>query len=273
MAHPISLWVLLPILGVVATAVGLAFRSMSNLQRALVTGALGIHLAGFWFMGRLPKEKKYDSVAIALAEAKKKPEPPKKDQPPPPKVDPPKTPEAKQAKAAPNPEPKLPEAAPPPPANAAPANDGPPGMEGFQDLGLALGGGGGGGMAVPTGGGRGSGPATPQPTATQKTVKALAPVAADECSEELVKPTLDHQVQPAYSQEARAASIEGVVKLELTIDASGHVVGVKVVKGLGYGLDEAAVAAAKQWTFKPATKCGKPVASVVKPGVRFELGS
>ncbi len=129
-------------------------------------------------------------------------------------------------------------------------------------------------MAVAAGGGaRNGAQPTPQPTATQKTVKALAPVAADECSEELVKPTLDHQVQPAYSSEARNPSIEGVGKLELTVDAAGHVVEVKIVKGLGYGLDEAAVAAAKQWTFKPATKCGKPVATVVKPGVRFELGS
>ena len=245
---------------------------MTKLQWALVAGSLALHGAGWIAMGGLSKEKKYDSVAIALAEAKKKPEPPKKDVPPPKPIDPPKAPEVKQAKAAPNPEPQLPDT-PPPPANAGPVSDGPPGMEGFQDLGLSLGGGGG-GMAVPTGGGHGAGgPATPQPTATQKPVKALAPVAADECSEELVKAKLDHQVQPAYSQEARAASIEGVVKLELTIDAAGHVVGVKVVKGLGYGLDDAAVAAAKQWTFQPATKCGKPVASVVKPGVRFELGS
>jgi protein TonB len=48
---------------------------------------------------------------------------------------------------------------------------------------------------------------------------------------------------------------------------------VRVIKGLGFGLDEAAVAAAKQWTFKPATRCGKPVAYTVKPGVRFQLGS
>lgn len=243
---------------------------MTRLQWILVGGSLAVHLGGFVWMGLLPKEKKTDSVAIALAEVKKK-EPPKKEQPPaaPPK-DLPKT-QAKAAKAAPPVEPKLPDAPlPPPPSNAA--SDAPPGMEGFENLGLALGGGGGGGMTVPVGGHRPAGPA-PTTTATTKTVRALAPTAADECSEEVVKAKLDRQVQPAYSQEARAGNVEGVVKLEITLDANGHVVSVRVLKGLGFGLDEAAVAAAKQWTFLPATRCGKPVSSVIKPGVRFQLGS
>lgn len=244
---------------------------MTRLQWILVGGSLAVHLGGFVWMGILPKEKKTDSVAIALAEAKKK-DPPKKEQPPPPPPkDLPKT-QAKAAKAAPPVEPKLPDAPPPPPSTNA-ASDAPAGMDGFENLGLSLGGGSGGGMAVPAGGGhRAAGPA-PTTTATTRTVRALAPAAADECTEEVVKAKLDHQVQPAYSQEARAGNVEGVVKLEVTLDAAGHVVSVRVLKGLGFGLDEAAISAAKQWTFLPATRCGKPVSSVIKPGVRFQLGS
>ena len=243
---------------------------MTRLQWILIGGSLAVHLGGFVWMGLLPKEKKTDSVAIALAEAKKK-EPPKQDQPPPPPPkDLPKT-QAKAAKAAPPVEAKLPDTPPPSPANAA--SDAPPGMDGFENLGLSLGGGSGGGMAVPVGGGHHAAGPAPTTTATTKTVRALAPAAADECTEEVVKAKLDHQVQPTYSQEARAGNVEGVVKLEITLDANGHVVSVRVVKGLGFGLDEAAVAAAKQWTFLPATHCGKAVSSVIKPGVRFQLGS
>jgi protein TonB len=42
-----------------------------------------------------------------------------------------------------------------------------------------------------------------------------------------------------------------------------------VLKGLGFGLDEAATQAAKQYVFKPATKCGKPVPTTIKLGVNF----
>ena len=103
-------------------------------------------------------------------------------------------------------------------------------------------------------------------------MKELAPV-ADECHEDPIKPKLDQQTQPAYTSEGRQASIEGVVKLEISVDENGRVTQVRVLKGLGYGLDESAVAAARQWTFKPATKCGKAIPYTVKPGVRFQLGS
>lgn len=247
---------------------------MKHLRTVLVSGSLALHVGAYVGMALLPKEKKTDTVAIALAEAKKKeeadkPKPP--EPPPPPKVDPPKQ---KAAAQAPKPDVvKEPEPAPkaePPKEAPPPAGDAPAAMEGFADLGLAMGGGGG-GMAIPTGkpaGGTGSGkPATAKPVA--KTLDTPA----DECAEVATKPKLDAQTQPAYTAEGRQANVEGVVKLELTIDENGRVVNVRVIKGLGFGLDEAAVAAAKQWTFKPAMRCGKAVSAVVKPGIRFQLGS
>lgn len=241
---------------------------MSRVQLVLVGGSLAMHLGVFGWMGLLPKEKKNNPVAIALAETKKKAEDTKPPPPPPPS---PKVEAAPRAKAVAPAPPKAAEP-PPPSANTPPpptAGDAPAAMDGFADLGLGAMSGGA-GMAVPTGP-RTAAPATTA-TAT-KTVKALAPAATDDCSEDPVKPQLDHQVQPAYTAEGRQANVEGVVKLEVSVDATGHVTNVRVLKGLGYGLDEAAVAAAKQWTFRPATRCGKPVPYTVKPGVRFQLGS
>src|SRR5689334_9323971 len=77
----------------------------------------------------------------------------------------------------------------------------------------------------------------------------------------IVNPTELKFVEPEYTQAARDAGIEGMVVLEAVIDTSGKVVNTRVVKSLDpkYGLDDQAVAAAKQWTFHPATKDGTPV--------------
>ena len=50
---------------------------------------------------------------------------------------------------------------------------------------------------------------------------------------------------PEYTEEARAAAIEGKVRVEITVDASGAIRSVKVLEGLGHGLDEAAYARSK----------------------------
>jgi protein TonB len=240
---------------------------MNRIQAILVGGSLALHVGlGAW-MGLLPKEKKTDSVAIALSESKKKKDEAKPPPPPPPPI----APAVAKAKVA-APAPKVaaappPEAAPPP--RAAAAGDAPAAMDGFADLGLAMGGS---GMALPGGPGRGAAPAPPTPAPAARKVKELV-APTDECNEDPVKPQLDHQTQPAYTSEGRQASIEGVVKLEVSVDETGRVTSVRVLKGLGFGLDESAVAAARQWTFKPATRCGKAVSYVVKPGVRFQLGS
>jgi TonB family protein len=68
------------------------------------------------------------------------------------------------------------------------------------------------------------------------------------------------QTKPAYTAEAREAKVEGVVLLELIIRKDGSVGSVKVLKGLGYGLDESAVETVKtQWRFQPALLKGQPV--------------
>lgn len=84
-----------------------------------------------------------------------------------------------------------------------------------------------------------------------------APVAAAprvEVPVEIVsKPT------PAYTDEARSLKIEGDVVLEVDFTAAGDVHVLRVVRGLGHGLDEAAMRAALAMRFKPARSGGRPV--------------
>jgi TonB family protein len=66
--------------------------------------------------------------------------------------------------------------------------------------------------------------------------------------------------KPVYSAEALKMNIEGEVLLDVIFPASGGEVHVnRVVKGLGHGLDEAAVRAAEQIKYKPALSNGHPV--------------
>jgi TonB family protein len=75
------------------------------------------------------------------------------------------------------------------------------------------------------------------------------------------RPVLLKQVEPGYTEEARAAKVQGTVVLQVEIDPSGKVATthIGVVRSLGLGLDEKAIEAVKQWQFKPATRNGTPV--------------
>jgi TonB family protein len=76
---------------------------------------------------------------------------------------------------------------------------------------------------------------------------------------------------PVYTQEARQLKLEGEVLLEVLFSANGRVHVNRVVRGLGHGLDEAAVTAASQMRFKPAQRVGTPVDSIAIVHVVFQL--
>ncbi len=76
---------------------------------------------------------------------------------------------------------------------------------------------------------------------------------------------------PIYTEEARAKHIEGEVLLEVVLEASGRLRVLKVVRGLGHGLDDAAVRAAEQIRFKPALKDGQPSDSTAVLHIVFQL--
>ena len=76
---------------------------------------------------------------------------------------------------------------------------------------------------------------------------------------------------PIYTQEARDLKLEGEVLLEVVFAAAGQLRVVRVERGLGHGLDEAAVRAAQQIRYKPALRDGQPYDSVATLHVRFQL--
>ena len=234
-----------------------------NLSLAVYGVSVALHVALAAGAVLSPKMKKSEVVAISLAEAKKAP--PKKDDapPPPPPPPPPKAraPRAPAAAAEPKPTP-VPAAPQPTPASASDAPDT------FADLGLSMGNGPG-GLAVAAAARPG---AAPPQREVQKKVKALAPAHEEACDEPIVKAKLKGAlVKPTYTDDARRAQIEGVVRVEMTVDDQGNVIAVKVLKGLGYGLDEAAIAAAKQLTFEPGMRCGKIAVTKLTVGMRFAL--
>jgi protein TonB len=212
----------------------------------------------------LREPRRRETIAISVSEAKKKaPEPTKITEAPKP-VEP--TAEAarpRKAKAAAAPPPD----APPPPG---PARAHSPVLDALPDFGLAMGNGGPGGVAVPQGGAPVAAPsALASPAAP--TPKVLAPRPADECTDAPVKPKPRSISQPAYTSAAREANVEGRVRVEVSVDATGKVTGARLLAGLGYGLDEAALEAARRASFEPGTRCGKPVAATFVIAMRFSL--
>jgi TonB family protein len=76
---------------------------------------------------------------------------------------------------------------------------------------------------------------------------------------------------PEYSEQARRKKINGTVLVSLTVTVDGTTRDIKVVRGVGYGLDEKAVAAVSRWKFTPALKDGQPVEKEISVEVGFHL--
>ena len=76
---------------------------------------------------------------------------------------------------------------------------------------------------------------------------------------------------PNYTEEARRAKKQGTCILWLIVDAAGRPRDLKVVRGLGLGLDEKALEAVRQWRFQPALKDGRPVDVQISVEVEFHL--
>ena len=238
-------------------------RAPSRFAFFIYGGSLLLHAALGVGAVLIPKPVRTQTVAIELAEAKKKKEPPKLPPAPPPTPPPENKPKPRAAEPVPQAQAKVvQEAKADAPAPVA------VGADGFADLGIALGNAGAPGLAV-------AAPvaAAAAPTATQsapRRVQQLAPAQGDACADPVVPPKLKIPVVPKYTMQARQAEIEGVVRVEVTVDETGRVVSARVLSGLGYGLDESALDAAKQLVFEPALRCGKPVVGTKKIPFRFE---
>jgi TonB family protein len=84
-------------------------------------------------------------------------------------------------------------------------------------------------------------------------------------------PTLIKEVRPDYTPEARKRAIEGDVGLEIVVKRDGTVGSIKVVQGLGGGLEQRAIDAVRQWRFSPARQRGAPVDVIATVSVGFKL--
>ena len=78
------------------------------------------------------------------------------------------------------------------------------------------------------------------------------------------------KVQPVYPDIAREAGVDGQVMVQALVGKDGRVKDTRVVKSIPM-LDASAIAAVKQWVFKPALSNNKPVAVWVAVPVRFSL--
>jgi TonB family protein len=84
-------------------------------------------------------------------------------------------------------------------------------------------------------------------------------------------PVLVHEVHPRYTDDAKARKVQGNVEVAAVVKADGTVGEVRVTKSLDADLDQQAIIATKQWTFKPGTVDGKPVDVEVNIELTFKL--
>ncbi len=225
-------------------------------------GAHGVLAIGVY---ALPAKAAHEKTPVTFVVAPKKKAEKPKELPPEPKPV-----ENTKAKAAPSPVHPAPIA-----AKAAPAPEPlalAPSPAPGPDFGVTLSGGGGGGGPAIAGGGVPPGGSGTGPGAAETVRKVLAPAPkADTCEEPVKKPKAIAVPQPAYTEAARAAGVAGRVRVEITVDERGRVAKVRVLEGLGHGLDEAALAAARAATFEAGTRCGKPTAATFTVSMRFSL--
>jgi TonB family protein len=84
-------------------------------------------------------------------------------------------------------------------------------------------------------------------------------------------PKIVQRVAPDYTTEALDAKLEGSVQLSAVIGIDGMPSDIKVIKGLGRGLDEKAIECFKKWRFTPAMRNGEPVPMSSQVTIIFQL--
>jgi TonB family protein len=84
-------------------------------------------------------------------------------------------------------------------------------------------------------------------------------------------PALISKVEPAYTQEARAAKINGTVVLYVEVAVDGVAQNIRVLRKLDPGLDQKAIEAVSKWRFRPGMKDGEPVTVAAQVEVNFRL--
>jgi len=113
---------------------------------------------------------------------------------------------------------------------------------------------------------------TPAPMAAQVgSVEGQGTAQVRSVAEVSQLPRFKTQIKAVYPEAARHSGIEGVVILQVEIDAMGSVMNVEVIQGLGAGCDEAAAAAMRQSTFTPAYAGTEAVPVRIRIPYRFKI--
>ncbi|MBM4343683.1 MAG: TonB family protein [Deltaproteobacteria bacterium] len=223
-------------------------------------GALALYLQG---LPELPPHADRDTVQIQVVA----PPPPPEPEPEPPKPEPePKPAQAEVHEIAQVPPPTYkpratrppPDKVPPkqPPPTERPATSGDTTDEPVFGVSMESTAPGASGPSVPVGNTLQTKDPGP-PTLPAKVKPLAAPVAVAEVTR---MPAVKGRCEGKYTDAAREAGVEGTVVIDLVIDEQGHATQISIVKGLGHGLNEAAIAAVQQCRFEPGEKAGRPVA-------------
>jgi len=97
---------------------------------------------------------------------------------------------------------------------------------------------------------------------------AAAPVRYDASIE---RPVKVFAPLPAYTPAARRIKRQGRIVLEAVIDTDGAVTDARIIKGLGFGLDESALETVGTWQFEPARRNGNAIAVIYNLVINFQL--
>ena len=85
------------------------------------------------------------------------------------------------------------------------------------------------------------------------------------------RPQRIHAPLPSYTPAARHVRRQGRVVLEAVIDTEGRVTEARILRGLGLGLDESALATVSTWRFEPARRDGRPLAVIYTLVIHFRI--
>ena len=116
-------------------------------------------------------------------------------------------------------------------------------------------------------------PAPAQPAAaTSKAANPVTPAGAAGASGATSRPSALYNPPPSYPNESKRANEEGAVLLSVQVNAAGRADSITVSKSSGFQrLDRAASEAVRRWKFKPATRNGEPIATIVDVPIVFRL--
>jgi protein TonB len=127
-----------------------------------------------------------------------------------------------------------------------------------------------------TDGGQTAQPELTQPAEQQPEPEPVRPSVVEgqvvDLTPDVVKPEILNRVNPSYPPIAQQKKIEGTVIIGILVSERGDVAEAKVLRGGGYGLNEAALSAVRKWKFRPAVKEGKRVKVWMTYPIVFKLG-